>query len=309
MEETNALRSQHGLSPLQWNGVGSERARDHAARMRAAGQLFHSTGFEVEPTLPTGWSWWGEVVGMADLNEATVGELCKAVFDGFVGSDPHREILTSATAGYITVGADVDSGSAWYSVTVFDGPVETEQTEPESDNESPAEPPEFTDDDDSIFEADIEWLAARGITKGCSPTSFCPDDPLTRGQMAAFLVRGFGWSGVESSGFADMDGHMFEDVVATLASVGVTKGCAPDRFCPDESVTRGQLAAFLARALGLPAGSGDHFADDDRSVFEGEIEALVEHGITTGCAPDRYCPDAPILRGQMAAMLRRALDR
>ncbi|RLE26461.1 MAG: hypothetical protein DRJ50_00860 [Actinobacteria bacterium] len=52
----------------------------------------------------------------------------------------------------------------------------------------------FTDDDTSIFEADIEWLASEGITRGCNPPTndrFCPDNNVTRGQMAAFLVRAF----------------------------------------------------------------------------------------------------------------------
>ena len=50
----------------------------------------------------------------------------------------------------------------------------------------------FTDTDGSVFEADIDWLAAEGITKGCNPPNndkFCPDGQVTRGQMAAFLVR------------------------------------------------------------------------------------------------------------------------
>ncbi len=55
---------------------------------------------------------------------------------------------------------------------------------------------DFVDDDGSVFEADIERLAAAGVTKGCNPaegnTRFCPDDHVTRAQMAAFLYRGFG---------------------------------------------------------------------------------------------------------------------
>ena len=50
----------------------------------------------------------------------------------------------------------------------------------------------FGDDDGSVHEADIEAIAAEGITRGCNPPQndrFCPDDPVTRGQMAAFLVR------------------------------------------------------------------------------------------------------------------------
>ena len=50
----------------------------------------------------------------------------------------------------------------------------------------------FTDDDGSVFEADIEWMAANGVTVGCNPPVFdryCPNDPVTRGQMAAFMHR------------------------------------------------------------------------------------------------------------------------
>ncbi|KAA3638935.1 MAG: S-layer homology domain-containing protein [Armatimonadetes bacterium] len=50
----------------------------------------------------------------------------------------------------------------------------------------------FTDDDTSVFEGDIEWMAANGITAGCNPPTndhYCPDDAVTRGQMAAFMKR------------------------------------------------------------------------------------------------------------------------
>src|SRR5690606_41676174 len=58
-------------------------------------------------------------------------------------------------------------------------------------------------------------------------------------------------------------------------------------------VSRGQMAAFLVRALGLPA-AANRFVDDDGSVFEGDIGALAAAGITRGCNPpanDEFCPD------------------
>jgi hypothetical protein len=115
----------------------------------------------------------------------------------------------------------------------------------------------FTDDDDSIFETDIEPLAAAGITRGCNPPTndrFCPDAFVTRGQMAAFLVRALGY--IDDGGgdlFIDDDESIFESNIDRLGTAGVTKGCNPptnDRFCPDAFATRGQMAAFLHRALG-----------------------------------------------------------
>jgi hypothetical protein len=50
----------------------------------------------------------------------------------------------------------------------------------------------FTDDNNSIFEADINAIAAAGITKGCNPPTnnhYCPNSPVDRGAMAAFLRR------------------------------------------------------------------------------------------------------------------------
>ena len=113
---------------------------------------------------------------------------------------------------------------------------------------------EFSDDDGSVFESDIEALAAAGVTRGCDPPvndRFCPDDPVTRGQMAAFLVRALGLSDGGGVGFVDTVGSVFESDIEALAA-GITAGCDPpvnDRFCPDDVVTRGQMAAFLHRAL------------------------------------------------------------
>jgi hypothetical protein len=116
----------------------------------------------------------------------------------------------------------------------------------------------FIDDDGSVFEADIEKLAAAGITKGCNPPEndrFCPDEKIPRGQMAAFLVRALNYT--DNGGgdlFTDDDGSVFESEIDKLATAGVTKGCNPSKgntkFCPDSYVTRGQMAAFLHRALG-----------------------------------------------------------
>jgi hypothetical protein len=56
----------------------------------------------------------------------------------------------------------------------------------------------FVDDDGHAFEGEIEAIAAQGITKGCNPptnTNFCPDDHVTRGEMALFLERAIGRAG------------------------------------------------------------------------------------------------------------------
>jgi hypothetical protein len=178
----------------------------------------------------------------------------------------------------------------------------------------------FLDDDFSVFEADIEWMAAAGITKGCNPPTndlFCPDSTVTRGQMAAFLVRALGLTD-DGGGdlFTDDDESVFEGDIDRMATAGITKGCNPSegntKFCPDGKVTREQMAAFLVRALRYTDdGGGDLFIDDDDSIFEGDIDRLGTAGVTKGCNPaegnTRFCPTGYVTRSQMAAFLHRAL--
>ncbi len=175
----------------------------------------------------------------------------------------------------------------------------------------------FGDIADSPFAADIIWLATAGITKGCNPPAndmFCPDDKLTRGQMAAFLVRFFGLTDSGAGDiFTDDDNSVFENDIDKLATAGITTGCNPPEgtlYCPDELMNRGHMAGFLSRALSLTDdGGGDLFVDDDVWIFEADIDKLATAGITRGCNPpvnDRYCPGDYVTRGQMAAFLHRA---
>ena len=165
-----------------------------------------------------------------------------------------------------------------------------------------------------VFFEDIEWLLDEGVTEGCNPdgTMFCPTEPVTRGQMAAFLVR---YLGLTNPGpgdwFVDDDGSLFESEIDRLAQAGITLGCNPpanDRFCPLDSVTRGQMATFLDRALDLPLAPSFGFTDIDTSVHRAAINRLAAAGITRGCADTWFCPDLAVTRGQMAAFLHRGAE-
>ena len=174
----------------------------------------------------------------------------------------------------------------------------------------------FIDDDDSTFEADIDAIAAAGITKGCNPPhndQFCPTIDVARGEMAAFLRRALRLPPAGTDFFADDDGSTFEADINAIAAAGITKGCDPphnDRFCPEDPVDRGAMAAFLRRGLNLPSSAADAFGDDEHSTFEADIDAIAAAGITKGCNPphnDGFCPEETVDRGAMAAFLRRGL--
>ena len=107
----------------------------------------------------------------------------------------------------------------------------------------------FTDDDGHDLEAEISALWASGITSGCTPTQFCPERAVTRAEMAAFLVRGFGLAASDTDSFTDDDQHFFESEISALWASGITSGCTPTQFCPERAVTRAEMAAFLIRSL------------------------------------------------------------
>jgi hypothetical protein len=171
--------------------------------------------------------------------------------------------------------------------------------------------------------ADLRPAAASPILDGGTPIDNLNDGITIVGNpdMGAFeygfMLPSYGprLDGVGSR-FVDVPvGSLFFDDVEWLATTGTTRGCNPptnDHYCPNDPVTRGQMAAFLHRALAttIIPGTAATFTDDDNSVFEPDIEWLGATGITRGCNPptnDHYCPNDPVTRGQMAAFLHRAL--
>jgi hypothetical protein len=134
---------------------------------------------------------------------------------------------------------------------------------PGSANPSPATGTVFADIPVSYPLANwVEALYVAGLTGGCAtnPLRFCPDDVVTRGATAVFLLRAKHGAGYDPPAptqqtFADVPlNHPFAKWIYQLAAEGITGGCAmsPAQYCPDASVTRAQMAVFLIRAFSLP---------------------------------------------------------
>ncbi len=169
----------------------------------------------------------------------------------------------------------------------------------------------------------IERLYVAGITGGCSisPLKYCPDDTVTRAQMAVFLERGLHTSTYNPPAATGM---MFTDVtsdywaakwIEALATDGLTSGCGSGNYCPDDPVTRDQMAVFLLKAkygssYTPPAvESGTSFNDVLTDYWAAAwIKQLAAEGITGGCGTNVYCPGSPVTRAQMAVFLVRTFD-
>ena len=124
------------------------------------------------------------------------------------------------------------------------------------DGQDPAQPtqPRFADvGADRWWAGHVERLAQLGTTLGCStePLEYCPDRPVTRAQMASFLVRAFEIPAAEAAGFEDTSHNYHAADIDALAAARITLGCDtdPPRFCPQEATTRAQMASFLTRAI------------------------------------------------------------
>lgn len=127
---------------------------------------------------------------------------------------------------------------------------------------------------DPFFDA-VVWLYQTGVTVGTSPTTFSPDDVLTRGQIATFLHRIAGEPDTGSESFVDVaEDDWFRDAVAWMVDEGITVGTTSDTFSPYLTVTRAHVVTFLYRSVGEPAVTLDESGDCDPYPNLAEAEAL-----------------------------------
>jgi lysyl oxidase/S-layer family protein len=158
------------------------------------------------------------------------------------------------------------------------------------------------------YAADIAWAFDSGFTSGCGVNLFCPADKVTRGEMATWVARAFDLPATATDYFTDDETSPNEADINRIAAAGITSGCGGGRYCPTTIASRGELAAFITRALHLPPAPADYYTDDETSIYEPSINAIAAAGIAAGCGSGVYCPTAAVLRAPLAAFLHRALD-
>lgn len=249
----------------------------------------------------TGWSdllmgarWWAEQLdwngapphdpdlevhvghhdGVADLTgtasipssrEDDVVDAVRGILEGWWSDPSTRAVWTDGSWDHVGVGAVIGSDAvivvAQFRAAVGTPP-RTWTTYPIDGGHSPwgsYDHPQFSDVGvDHLFARPVERMRQRHVTTGCNDTGtrYCPDGSVTRAQMAAFLVRALDLAPGTAT-FEDVPaGHTFRADIAALAAARVTLGCndSGTRFCPDDPVSRGQMAAFLARAGVLDVG-------------------------------------------------------
>ncbi len=194
-------------------------------------------------------------------------------------------------------------------------------------------PAEFSDvpSTASYYDA-ANLMFLTGVTTGCVGGStpqtrmFCPNDSVTREEMAAFIVRAVTGTTTPANYnptpyFTDVPTtNPFFPHIQKMEELGITDGCATGLFCPTDTIPRWEMAIFMVRARLALYGANfsfnpvPYFADVPTNV-EGNgvpfpfIQRAYEEHITSGCgtSPLIYCPDELVTRGQMASFIMRGL--
>jgi len=188
---------------------------------------------------------------------------------------------------------------------------------------------------------DVDCIKMFGITQGTTATTYEPDASIPRWQMALFIHRMFVPTGMAAAGltavpaFTDTSGLSSEiqDAISALASHKITLGCTTTTFCPNDNVTRSEMALFLFRVAqivgdydeatpnGLTMDLVDYnYTDIANESFEAmeAVIGLYNLGVTgetcttvtdgLGACSTSYRPSEDITRAEMASMIKELLD-
>ena len=284
VDSLNVERASRGLDRVRVAADLTAVARRHSDVMAAQSRLHHNPNLASDVS---GWQRLSENVGR--------GPSVASIHSALMASTGHRANILDTRVTEVGVGVTVSGSTIWVT-QVFRLPTTVQSA--------------TYRDVGGTHASSIARLADAGITTGCTASRYCPHREVTRAQMGTFLARSAVLMPSSSSPFRDLHrAPVHEHNVSALADAGVTGGCTDTRFCPNRTVTRGQMATFLANARGLSPVAGSRFTDVPAdAVHAGTINAIADAGITRGCGDGRFCPDEPLTRAEMASFLVRAFN-
>lgn len=166
---------------------------------------------------------------------------------------------------------------------------------------------EFTDVEGTTHEESILAIVDAGVTSGYPDGTFRPGNGVTRGQLATFFTTALELPPGDATVFSDVAGHTHEASIGSLVASEITSGYPDGTFRPDQTITRGQLATFLAAGFELPDDDNVYFEDVRDTTHADGIAAVAGLGLVAGYPDSTFRPDDVVTRGQMATFLARAM--
>lgn len=170
--------------------------------------------------------------------------------------------------------------------------------------------PTFNDVAGHWAAANIMKAVSAGIAKGYPDGTFKPDRTVTRAEFAVMLMNALKPHDEGAAlTFADTDkiASWAKKAVAQAASLGIIKGYDDGSFHPDAEITRAEMAAMIAKAMGQPiaANAPTGFADDkDIPGWAKSAVAYVKQaGIVKGKGNNEFAPRDHATRAEAVAVL------
>lgn len=157
----------------------------------------------------------------------------------------------------------------------------------------------------------IEKMAHEGIITGFKDGTFQAGEPVTRAQSAIFIGRALNINPGQTSTLSFQDisssGTTAYPYIAALTQQGVFS--KTERFYPNRTLTRAELAKIMVTAFDLPRAKGPTFTDVQAGHWAAEyIGTLAGAGITSGTSATTFSPDGKVTRGQLAVFISNILQ-
>ncbi|WP_239004736.1 amidase family protein [Paenibacillus tepidiphilus] len=174
---------------------------------------------------------------------------------------------------------------------------------------APQDTVSFADTINHWAKASIDALIAKGLLTGYTDGTFRPDSGLTRAEAIKVITTYLGLEGRVSS-FTDVAAtHWANAYIGAAAGSGLMNGYGDGTFRPDEKISRGELAALIARAFKLTGTGNTSFQDVSGNAWSYQyIDALASNKIITGYADQTFKPAASTTRAEFATMMARLLE-
>ncbi|MGM0841727.1 MAG: S-layer homology domain-containing protein [Bacillota bacterium] len=161
------------------------------------------------------------------------------------------------------------------------------------------------------FYSEINYLIDKEVISGYNDGTFRPTEEVTRAAAAAMIGRAIGLDGTQQkSSFKDVAESSFASgYIENAVEEEIIKGFTDGTFRPNQKVTRGQMAIFIARAFDLKERQEVVFSDVSSSMAAYDsIQLILADGITQGYMDWTFRPDKKLTRAEFSAFLARALN-
>lgn len=321
----NQSRTSAGLPALVSDPTLAATARSWSATMASEGEISHATNLgEIAARVEPAWRKIGENVG--------VGYDAAGLHEAFMNSPGHRDNIMGSGYNRVGIGVVQADGRTWVTVRFLAGSTITgitglEVPLPEivqrgidgaCSTLQASVAGTFTDTVGTTHAPSITCLVGWGIASGRTATTYEPNAPVTRQQLATFVRNMLQEAGVPlpqnpANHFDDDDASLHQHAINQLAELGVVTGKGARTYQPASYVSRAEMATVLVRAHRAIAGTTlpdgvRYFNDTTGNTHEVNINRAAEAGIAAGVSPGTFAPKGRVTRGQMATFISRTLD-